>query len=197
MVTKMKLVRYIPKDSVEVSTTSDGIAVAYKYDDTKGRPSAIGYKGKSNKPAFHNWFRTIEKRDTYVAEFIRKASEDYVNKLAAKKSKSEARKSFKHSFKVGDILHCSWGYDQTNCDFYQVVEVTDKSIWIREIGHTTVGPDGFMCTYLMPAKDKFLKNAPVMRKTVQNSWGEDYVTMSSYSSASKWDGKKKYSSWYA
>lgn len=188
--------RYIPKDSVEVSTTSDGIAVVYKYGDDS-KPYAIGYKGKSNKPAFHNWFRTVEKRDAYVAEFIRKASEDHSNKLAAKKMVSDARKTFKHSFVVGDILHCSWGYDQTNCDFYQVVEVTDKSIYIREIGNVNVGPDGFMCTYLMPAKDKFLKNAPVMRKTVQNTWGDEYVRIASYSTASKWNGTKKYSSWYA
>ena len=31
-----------------------------------------------------------------------------------------------HSLKVGDILYCSWGYDQTNVDYFKVSEVIGK-----------------------------------------------------------------------
>jgi hypothetical protein len=30
--------------------------------------------------------------------------------------------------KVGDIITCSWGYDQTNVDFYKVTKVTAKTV---------------------------------------------------------------------
>ncbi len=40
-----------------------------------------------------------------------------------KQAKIEARSRFINPYKVGDILHHSWGYDQTNCDFYQVESI--------------------------------------------------------------------------
>lgn len=39
-----------------------------------------------------------------------------------------------NNYKVGDILVNSWGYDQTNIDFYQIISTTKKSIKITEIG---------------------------------------------------------------
>lgn len=39
---------------------------------------------------------------------------------------------------VGDILVCSWGYNQTNIDYYQVIAVTASSVRIREIGAAVV-----------------------------------------------------------
>jgi hypothetical protein len=35
---------------------------------------------------------------------------------------------------VGDIFVCSWGYDQTNIDYYKVMEVKNKSVVIAGIG---------------------------------------------------------------
>ena len=34
---------------------------------------------------------------------------------------------------VGDIFYSSWGYDQTNVDFYQVVKTTPKTIALKKI----------------------------------------------------------------
>ena len=34
---------------------------------------------------------------------------------------------------VGDLFSCSWGYDQTNVDFYMVVKVTGKSAWLASV----------------------------------------------------------------
>lgn len=36
--------------------------------------------------------------------------------------------------KVGDILKSSWGYEQTNVSFYQVVKATAKMLTVRRIG---------------------------------------------------------------
>ena len=44
-----------------------------------------------------------------------------------------------HDLKVGDILYSSWGYDQTNIDFYQVTAVGVHSVKIREIEQKVVG----------------------------------------------------------
>ena len=38
-----------------------------------------------------------------------------------------------HDFKVGDTLVNTWGYDQTNQDFYIVTRTTPKSVWIAPV----------------------------------------------------------------
>lgn len=34
---------------------------------------------------------------------------------------------------LNDFIVCSWGYEQTNVDFYQVVGITPKSLKLREV----------------------------------------------------------------
>jgi hypothetical protein len=38
-----------------------------------------------------------------------------------------------NDIQIGDIFCASWGYDQTNVDFYEVVRKTAKMIELREI----------------------------------------------------------------
>ena len=45
--------------------------------------------------------------------------------------------------KKGDILVSSWGYDQTNIDFYEVVKVTEKTATLIELKSNRV-EDGYM-----------------------------------------------------
>jgi hypothetical protein len=40
----------------------------------------------------------------------------------------------KPNVKPGDIFYASWGYDQTNIDFYQIVEVSNKTVKYVSIG---------------------------------------------------------------
>ena len=79
-----------------------------------------------------------------------------------------ARKTASNPFAVGDVLKYSWGYDQTNTDFYQVVAKTAKTITIREIGGTWAS-----YTQVSPDKDRFI--GPPMVKRIQSD--KPYVTM--------------------
>jgi len=40
--------------------------------------------------------------------------------------------------KVGDVFLTSWGYDQTNIDFYQITAVKGESVKVRQIRGETV-----------------------------------------------------------
>lgn len=42
-----------------------------------------------------------------------------------------------HGVPVGAVFVHSWGYDQTNIDFYEVVGVTAKAVKIRPVKQTT------------------------------------------------------------
>lgn len=54
----------------------------------------------------------------------------------APKANPAAKKAFEttHGVKVGDMFYTSWGYEQTNVDFFQIVELVGKtSARVREV----------------------------------------------------------------
>ena len=57
------------------------------------------------------------------------------DKVANKATKKTAQtKKNKYGVKVGDFFHASWGYEQTNNDFFQVIAlVGESSVRVREV----------------------------------------------------------------
>lgn len=89
--------------------------------------------------------------------------------------------------KIGDIFRCSWGYDQTNVDFYQVTRViSQKPIELRAIESQYIGSES-----VFPCKDRFI--GEVMRRRPRITNNGCYVN-GEYDnhSASLWDGKPCY-----
>ena len=106
--------------------------------------------------------------------------------------------------KVGDILYSSWGYDQTNIDFYAVRKVSDSSVWIQKIQSKVVAITGWAHQDVMPVDSSqyevrdyeagpevyITKTYPIKRKKIQPSTFSGYgVSINSYASAFLWDGK--------
>jgi hypothetical protein len=59
--------------------------------------------------------------------------------------------------KLGDILVASWGYDQTNIDYYQVVALVGTTkVRLRKIAARNTGNGGEYQNELMPVRDSFL-----------------------------------------
>ena len=108
---------------------------------------------------------------------------------------------------VGDIFLMSWGYDQTNVNFFQVTRVSPKGVFVREIGYRSAGGAGFMCQNVVAVKDSFKSssqwcggfqgaNAELFRKLSYYNGNPCFSVRGRYS-ASLWDGKPTYESWYA
>lgn len=104
---------------------------------------------------------------------------------------------------VGDFFVESWGYDQTNIDFYQVVKVSTsgQTVWIRHVQSALVSEDGSGSTHVAPVPDGFdtaytASRQGVLRKRLRRydtGNGAYYsVNLTSYSSASLWDGTPAY-----
>ena len=68
--------------------------------------------------------------------------------------------------RVGDVFYASWGYDQTNVDFYQVVGVTasGKSVRLRKIAAERVGEGGGPSEHVRPAIDQFVDDKVLTRR---------------------------------
>lgn len=179
---------YMPKSDSLTQVNSEGTdAAVFTYSDYN-KLFAIGFHGKASKPDFHNSFRSEEQRSQHIARYIegRKLTADY-------RAKCKAERSTDHTLKVGDILVSSWGYDQTNIDFYQVIRVvSSKSVEIRAICAESGPQDGFMTAHCKAKKDAFKGKPMIKRANHTNS-----VKIASYASASPWDGKAERYSWYA
>ena len=77
-------------------------------------------------------------------------SDQYLNFLIKKFENQD------DSVKVGDLFYSSWGYDQTNVEFFKVVGLTKsgKSAKVRQIGSKTKeGSEGFMSDSAYPDPD--------------------------------------------
>jgi hypothetical protein len=101
------------------------------------------------------------------------ASADRTQAIAAFKA------STPNPWKVGDLCHTSWGYDQTNVDAFQVTEVKSRTtIFVRAIGGK-VEETGWAQGKFTPVKDQFI-GQPIMvvvgfhfykwNATVSESW---------------------------
>lgn len=92
--------------------------------------------------------------------------------------------------KVGDIFVSSWGWEQTNVDFYKVVGKTAARIKVVKIGKRNTTSDGGWTGTSMPEPNTILSSKPTIKK-VSAGWRGDGASfdVSSYASASLWDGK--------
>ena len=67
-------------------------------------------------------------------EAVRAAIGEKPAVVGSKPKKEEAERVNKFGVKVGDLFYSSWGYEQTNVDFFQVVAlVGESSVRVREV----------------------------------------------------------------
>jgi hypothetical protein len=115
----------------------------------KGKYS--GYKIKQNYR-----YNKPERILQVLTDFIASEKSWIKRKEDEKNLKQQKRKEMVNPYKVGDILYSSWGYDQTNVDFYQVTKVGDKSVWVRPIaGEYVPDTQGHDSSNVRPIKDDF------------------------------------------
>jgi hypothetical protein len=88
---------------------------------------------------------------------------------------------------VGDVLRSSWGYDQTNIDYYQVTAVVGaQMVEIREIAQQREETH-WQTGVCVPAPGQF--TGEPMRKRVSDYGNRDSVRIASYASAYKVEAK--------
>ena len=153
--------------------------------------TAIFYKGRSTKHVFYNRFQNVEQ--------MKKKINDTISNLMSwedRKAERKAQRSAPHTLKVGDILYSSWGYDQTNINFYQVTRIVGKqSVEVREINSESTPEEGFMTAKKRAIKGAFYENEKprVCRVNGENNT----IRLSSYEYAYPDDGRFHRYSWYA
>lgn len=158
----------------------------------ENRPCLMVWMGKQSKAFINYYYLNTDSRKEAIEGAMKRSGE----RTEYKTEKKAERKAFVPDVKIGDIYCSSWGYDQTNVDFYQVIDIMGKcTVKIREIKQRIEEGSGMshgMACNVLPVKDDFIDDE-VFTKRI----GKYGIRFSSFQSASKWDGKPMYNSWYA
>lgn len=96
----------------------------------------------------------------------------------------------------GALLVSSWGYEQTNINFYEVTRATESMVTVRPIGQTRTYT-GWAQYEASPKPGKYI-GEPMRRKIQNYSYNPSpYIMISNYEYAYIWDGTpKEGTSWY-
>lgn len=145
-------------------------------------------------------FTTIEalKKHIESAKSYLQRNEDY------KLERKEAKANTIRTAVIGDIFVSSWGWEQTNVDYYQVVELKGgKSYVLRQVGQKQYTAEGMssMSCYVTPKYNSFYGDELfVGRITAENriNVNKRSATFKPYTLNDKQEREysKDYCSWY-
>ncbi len=138
-----------------------------------------------------------------ILQGMKEENDHFINKLLSLKKELSPFKSVipKQSelFEVGAILTDSWGWDQTNIDFYCIVKRSGDWITILPMSKDTSEEIGFMTNEELP-KDIILTADPMRKKIYKRDGEERGFTLRNCSGGgwcNLWEGKPVTSTHYA
>lgn len=159
---------------------------------------------KANKFRWHNvkkcWYAKNTENNMQVAENINNGKIEIIENKKVEENEL--------GIKVGDIFYMSWGYEQTNVDFFRVKALRGKTQVILQEVNLEITQD--KCVSGMSADRKYngrnyslVKNSCFVEdnengivKKVLGTKENPYINMTSYANAYKYDGQELYESWY-
>ena len=165
--------------------------------DATGKPVFLAkcFRGNSAKHLWCYRFKSQERLDAQVQ--YQKDDQDKIDDLRASRKAAQAEGVAKMTevIQVGTILCYSWGWEQTNCSFFQVTEKKNRNVTLRAIGaELTTGDGGHsMSGCVAPKPGAFLEGEPEIKKVI----GQCGVSMDHGLASPTEPGEKHYCSWYA
>jgi|LSQX01.2.fsa_nt_gb hypothetical protein len=139
--------RWIPTGYSE--RTHESLPAVVYVDEQNIR--AIAYRGKSKKPAWNYRFQSAAHMESEIKTFFG----DVAEAEAYKQERRDERKNFVSALIPGDIVYTSWGYDQTNVEFYEIIGKKNKRVTLREIRAKTT-ETGNMSGHTIPLRGEFI-----------------------------------------
>jgi hypothetical protein len=162
-----------------------GITIV-KYSNSAAKPSLLVFRGKNKKPYMYYYYRT--EADRAAAEAGAKSEADRSQAYHDEKEKERLKNT--ETINTGDLFYTSWGYEQTNVEFYEVIEKpSEQFVIVREVAQNRE-ETGFMSGSCTPQKGVFV-GEPLRRK--RGKWG---LKISECQTAYKYDGGPKCYSYY-
>ena len=181
---------FVYGENKTIDTREAGAVVTY---DKAGVLLAAAWWGRSAKTTWHYRFASAEQRNARIAQFWESCERSAKFKAERKEQRRADADKTAGNIKVGTILSGSWGYDQTNAELYEVVEIHGKRVGIRELKAQTVeGSEGFMSQSIKPLPGQYC--GPVIYRLITGSGVKLHESCHLHVSDAT---SAHYSSWYA
>jgi hypothetical protein len=152
--------------------------------ERNGHPCARIFKGNSSKSIANYRYRTEERREESV---------NYYKLTAKKNAEYRAEKKAKKAMvsneevEVGAVYYSSWGYEQTNIDFYEVVgKFGKKGLWFRPIASDRSFDPNFNDRGGCKAAKGVYTGEPFKKMLSDKNW----INLTTYSGMCPWDGRE-------
>lgn len=188
---KKPINRYIPSNYRKVTYEGTDCVAYVGENDDRTQFYAILYKSKAKNHSGHYRYKSEESRNKSLVRWF-DAQIDHKNRV---KEQQKKRNSYEHTLELGEILVSTWGYDQTNVDFYQVVEINSKkTVTIRKIASEAIksAEMPWAQAKVVPCRGQFV-GQPMKKRVAEG----DHVKLTSYSWAGRWDFNAVHETSYA
>jgi hypothetical protein len=177
-------------NTIHVKTNEKRCEARAEYWEKDNKFFVRAWIGKRKKPSFFYRMNTeksmIETRDNFITMY-----QDTADRSAKQR---QLEKDFKHDLIVGDVLVSSWGWEQTNKDFYKVIALHGKkSISIVAISEDCNYDSHSMTGTKTPDVNIELPNV-LSKKGIFGFYG---IKINDYATARKWEGRPEHYSCYA
>ena len=177
-------------DNAIKTTYKNVVIVTYTANrNNKTVPIVAIWETKSHKPTYHYRFNTADEMFQFITERQKKADE--YAKIDADRMAKYAEE--KKGYKEGAILFSSWGWEQTNIDWYIVLERNNDFVIIQEIGSNRTY-DGNFNDRGDCIPDATIRIGEPFRKKITKYAS---INLESYKYCALWDGQPKSWSSYA
>ncbi len=94
----------------------------------------------------------------------------------------------------GTIFVATWGYDQTNVDYYEVTRATAKTVWLRAIASKVTRPLTAMSQEIVARPGVFVGKEFRRRVHRDGALTQPFVAIDSVHGAHPWNGQPEFSS---
>jgi hypothetical protein len=178
------------------SNSFDGTKYPYSVKFVQETPKG---KYSTEKIVEHIKYATFERAEQQAQAYVDARKANIERKEQQRIAKKEANKNVdaKEFYKEGDVIVNTWGYEQTNVNYYKVYKVTAKTISVIEISQKMVENSLYshgMACEVMPDVENLANNpANYNLRVYENgrlSNPESFYYMK------KWSGNAQYNSWY-
>lgn len=182
--------RYIPTGYVLYPMEDETFKEVLQIYINKEKLCKMSFRGKQSRPVYHYRYRSENDLINSVKKEIDEAISLHISRRGYAEKRKEEKNKEMDSIQVGTLLVYSWGYDQTNIDFYQVIEKKGKTFKMRRICGTRLNEYTYcsMSANVIPNKDDFFGDEIITKHSLSMEFGCLSITE---------EGIKHYSSWYA
>lgn len=131
----------------------------------------LAFSKKRSQHDIYQSFNSIEAANTYITKWLSGFYIRQIEDIEKKQRNADLNSRVSEFVKEGDVFRSSWGYEQTNIDYYQVVAIKGKrTLILREIAGVITEQNRGDSGRRLPVVDEFINDELISRQVNINQW---------------------------